>query len=192
MVRLRRTRWKGSLAAAFAGLMLAWPGTVSVLGVVRAEGGEVLHQERLADGDVFTVRWIHSVTKFPISERYLVKEPGRIELIEMEFNQPGPNLPSFPEPPTRWIFEDDKWIVVDYRLELEAVPGRIGMDAADHHLVTRNGETRLQSVDEPGGLVELRVRRKSFLGFMLREGALWARSAGRRRMGREGPTPKRS
>lgn len=160
-----------ALACTLIGLLPAY-----VLEVWDPAKKQVFHQELTGVGDRFTIRWVHSVTKFPVDETYCIEGPGSIVLVEMRFNQPGPNLPSYPEPPTRWTFTGSEWVVTGYDIKFDAVPVRIGMDVADHKLLHGGHQTKLAEVHEPGGFVEVRVSRMALGGFVLRGIDLWMES----------------
>ena len=53
------------LAIALASMIILSQGT-AVLVVSEVESGRIVHAERIEPGDVFTVRWIHSVELEPL------------------------------------------------------------------------------------------------------------------------------
>jgi hypothetical protein len=141
---------------------------------VRVDGSEDLVYQQLARiGDLFDVRWIHSVTLQPVVETYRLEAPGKIPIVKMTFNEFGPNLPAHPEFDQYWVIEDGEFNVLGYDLVFERVPVTIGAVAADHTLVYDGRFTRLKDVYRPGGYVHIGLERKTFGQFLIEEVKIW-------------------
>jgi hypothetical protein len=141
---------------------------------VRTDGSEDLVYQQLAEiGDLFDVRWIHSVTLQPVVETYRLEAPGRIPIVKMTFDEFGPNLPAHPEFNQYWVIEDGEFSVLGYDLVFERVPVTIGAVVADHTLVYDGRFTRLKDVYRPGGYVHIGLARKTFSQFLIEEVEVW-------------------
>lgn len=63
---------------------------------VRESGGtgRVVFLKRVAPGDTFTLSFIHSVEKSPVTDHFLIDDTGRIILYETEFRSLNTGLPA--------------------------------------------------------------------------------------------------
>lgn len=141
---------------------------------VRVDGSEdLVFQQRAKIGDLFDVRWTHSVTLQPVIETYRLEAPGRIPIVKMTFDEFGPNLPAHPEFNQYWVIEDGKYNVLGYDLVFERVPVTIGAVVADHTLVYNGRATVLKEVYRPGGYVHIGLVKKTFSQFLIEEVEIW-------------------
>ncbi|MFZ5968501.1 MAG: DUF1850 domain-containing protein [Bacillota bacterium] len=140
------------------------------------DGAGILYQTMIRPQDKFTVKWIHSVSKQPVIETYIVNEDLSIGIYEMIFNENGPNLPAGPENGTKWEIKDGYFRVYNYSLKFQKVPVRIGQVIADHTLIYKNIELPLKDISRPGGFVTLRVERMSFGKYIIGGVKLWLKT----------------
>ncbi|MFZ5946204.1 MAG: DUF1850 domain-containing protein [Bacillota bacterium] len=141
---------------------------------VRADRTEKLVYQQLANiGDTFDVRWVHSVTLQPVIETYRLEAPDRIPIIQMVFDDNGPNLPAHPEYNQKWIIKDGKFIVTNYDRIFERVPVTIGAVIADHTLVYNGKSTPLKEEFRPGGYVHIGLIKDTPAQYLVKEVQLW-------------------
>ncbi|MDX9871561.1 MAG: DUF1850 domain-containing protein [Clostridia bacterium] len=141
---------------------------------VRADGsGELVCHLPAQTGDTFDIIWTHSVTLQPVIETYLLEKPGQIPLVQMVFDDNGPNLPAHPEQNTKWTMQDGKFIVTGYDLVFERVPVVIGALIANHTLRYNGREISLKDEYRPGGYVHIALVREILPVYIQKEVNLW-------------------
>ncbi len=133
----------------------------------------LLVQWRTEPGDTFTLLWTHSVTHQPVTEVYQINEDLTIGIVEMLFNEHGPNLPSAPEGSTRWEIKDGMFRVYNYDIIFDKLPVRIGQVVADHTFFYQEHTIVLAKLSRPGGFVTVQARRMSAIHYLFEEGRLW-------------------
>jgi len=137
------------------------------------EKSHLLKQWRSNPGDEFSIVWTHSVTHQPINEVYIINDDLTIGIVEMTFNEHGPNLPSAPEGSTRWEIKDGMFRVYNYDTVFEKLPVRIGQVVADHTLYYQKQTIPLRELSRPGGFITIQARRIIIIQFLFEEGRLW-------------------
>ena len=163
---MMKTKIKLYFLVVFLAIVVFFP--VHVLEVIDTEQeNRVLYQSVSKPLDQFSVRWIHSVSKQPVIETYQIHEDLRIGILEMIFNENGPNLPAGPEGGTKWEIKDGYFRVYNYDLVFERVPVRIGQVVADHTLIYREIELPLRDLSRPGGFVYIQVRKVPFIKIII-------------------------
>ncbi|SFR05687.1 DUF1850 domain-containing protein [Desulfoscipio geothermicus] len=125
--------------------------------------GEVLFRKPVKVGTVFTLEYVHSVTKQPVYEDYKIEDKRILSMVEMRYDSFGANLPVGPEKmaeeTTGFIVEDGYYKVLYENRKFAKVPLRVGQVVADHTLVFKDGsKLRLLDVAEGGAFVEFYVR----------------------------------
>ncbi|MFZ5648005.1 MAG: DUF1850 domain-containing protein [Bacillota bacterium] len=154
-------------------LLLASAYPLTVLEVVRGRTGEILYQCPVQVGEEFKLTFIHSVTLRPVEETYRVTSDHKIAIVEMVFDDSGPNLPAYPEGSTRWIIEKNRWRVVGYDTLLEEISLLVAQHVADHTLLVGGRKVSLVKTAGPGQYVRIRAARISLIGFVWRGGSTW-------------------
>lgn len=155
-------------------IISVWP--VYTLEVRADSSDELVFQMPAHPGDIFDVVWTHSVTLQPVIETYRLEKPGQIPLIQMIFDDNGPNLPARPEGNTKWTFQDGKFIVTNYDLVFERVPVVIGAVIADHRLHYNGREISLKEEYRPGGYVHIGLIREILPMYIQKEVKLWLKT----------------
>ncbi|HKL11692.1 MAG TPA: DUF1850 domain-containing protein [Clostridia bacterium] len=79
-------------AIAIASIIILYQYT-EVLVVAEVESNRIVHTERINPGDVFTVKWIHSVELEPWEEQFEVGKDMEIYLEETRFKAFGAGVP---------------------------------------------------------------------------------------------------
>lgn len=152
-------------------ILCLWP--VHVL-EVRIDGtDELVYQQRAKPGETFDVVWTHSVTLQPVIETYRLERPGKIPLVQMIFDDNGPNLPARPEFDQKWTFSGGKFIVTNYDRVFERVPVVIGAVIANHNLIYDGKETQLKDKYRPGGYVHIGLTKYYLPIYLFKEVELW-------------------
>lgn len=141
---------------------------------VRVDGtGQLVYYQKAKPGETFDILWIHSVTLQPVVETYQLEAPGRIPLIQMIFDDNGPNLPARPEFNQKWTIENGKFIVSNYDRIFERVPVTIGAVTANHTLLYNGKEVPLKDRYRPGGYVHIGLVKENYLKYLLKGVEIW-------------------
>ena len=108
-------------------------------------------------GGMFSLTWIHSVSKRPVSETYVIRADGRLCLMELVFDHEGPGMPSYPEGGTTWRIEGAKVVVTGYSSCLDRLD--LGVSPFGHRLQTGAWDMNLVSGIGPDRLVSMAIER---------------------------------
>ena len=87
---------------------------ITVLEVRIQDSNELVYQQLAKLEDTFDVKWKHSVTLQPVIETYKLEGYDKISLIQMVFDDNGPNLPAQPWEEQKWNITDGKFIITNY------------------------------------------------------------------------------
>ncbi|MFD0959888.1 DUF1850 domain-containing protein [Paenibacillus chungangensis] len=93
----RRTKllWAGVIGIALVAILwwLLLPVSAYHLQIVRADSGKVLWSDNVQPGEVFLVRYVHSVELSPVLEFFMVGDDGEIVATESRTRSFGAGLP---------------------------------------------------------------------------------------------------
>jgi hypothetical protein len=155
--------------AVLAVALLFYP--IQALTLRPARGAGWIWVYPIASGAEFQLQWTHTVTRRPIIETYRVQPDRQLALVQMIFDQYGPNLPAGPEGGTTWRIERDRWVVTGYQVELAALG--FGVGPYGHELQV--GSRRLDLLRAAGSdrLLKLSVERQPLLLIILTEVWQW-------------------
>jgi len=159
-------------AAALAALLTVCTGwlQVSVLTVTESRTGRVVLREPVSAGDVLEIRYIHSIHRTPVEERYHIDGEGQIVLDSVRYKSYGVGMLSELEPGETFRLEDGAMIVANLNRAIGSIPLRIGQVIADHHLLLHGMDVPLARISHPGAFIVIAVRTASVLS--CRKGAL--------------------
>lgn len=146
---------------------------ITVLEVRIQDSNELVYQQLAKLEDTFDVKWRHSVTLQPVIETYKLEGYDKISLIQMVFDDNGPNLPAQPWEEQKWNITDGKFIITNYNQYFSRVPVTIGAIIADHTLIYNGKETPLRDVYRPGGFVYISVTKNNVYQLVIKEVGLW-------------------
>ncbi|MGE5673549.1 MAG: DUF1850 domain-containing protein [Mycobacterium leprae] len=144
---------------------------VQALAVSPARGWGLLWAVPVSAGARFQLNWIHTVTRRPITETYEIELDGRLHLVEMVFDQYGPNLPAGPEEGTTWRIERDRWVVTGYSLRTTTL--NLGVGPFGHALEVAGHRWDMLAGAGADRLVRLEVKRVPIGLILLAEGYQW-------------------
>lgn len=133
----------------------------------------VIYQTAVGGENELVLRWKHSVTKQYVTEKFRINGDRGFDVVEMIFNEYGPNLPKGPEMGTKWEIKDGYFRVYNYNLSFDELPVRIGQVVAEHFIDFRGKEIPLNIVDEPGGYVIVRVENVILFDFIEKGAKIW-------------------
>ncbi|SET07385.1 protein of unknown function [Natronincola peptidivorans] len=153
-------------------LLLLYPVT-SIYIVDGISEGSLLYQTLAKEQDRFSIHWIHSVSKQPVIETYIINDDLTIGIYEMIFNEPGPNLPSGPEGGTKWEIKNGTFRVYNYSIIFDEVPVRIGEVIANHTFIYKENEVELKNISRPGGFVTIGAGKIPLIEYLYKEVKLW-------------------
>lgn len=141
--------------------------------VEKEEESQLLYHTLVRPGEIFSVKWIHSISKQPVTETYKIRKDLRIQIYEMIFNHHSPNLPSFPVEGTKWEIKNGTYRVYNYNRSYKELLVRIGIVIANHTLYIKNDIIPLKELYKPGGLVKFRIDKIPFIKYLREEVIIW-------------------
>jgi hypothetical protein len=152
---------------------------ISVMRIYDADSGQddlpAIYQVAVGGEKDLVLRWKHSVTKQFVIEKFRINKNNGLDVVEMIFNEHGPNLPNGPEFGTKWEVKDGYFRVYNYDLSFSELPVRIGQVVAQHFIDFKGREIPLNIIDEPGGYVIIRIQNVSLIDFLEKGAEIWLR-----------------
>ena len=127
---------------------------------------EYLSEWKVKDGKTFTIEYIHSVEKSPVTEKYRVKK-DKIILLETTFKSFGAGLPAT----TIYKFEliEDGFRIYDINKEHETVIYRTGDVIADHELQINGKVYKFLDFSKGRTGVEFSIKKTNYLNYLIRK-----------------------
>lgn len=150
---------------------------VTALTVRQAGGWFPVRAVPVSPGTEFRVTWIHTVSKRPVSETFLIDGESQLCLKEMVFDHMGPGLPSYSEDGTAWTLKDGKAMVTGYRRCLDRL--NLGVSPLGHRLEVGDSNWDLVAGIGPDRLILVSVERTPMLLIVLAEVSRWRHSPSR-------------
>lgn len=142
------------LAVLVAAVLFVWPSYPCL--VVEDAAGKTLFKNRVSEGCHFTIRFIHSVARSPVEEKFEIIGPGEFRLRETVYSDFGAGMPEQTSGQTM-TFEDGKIRLSGYDVAFSDLRLRVG-HVADHTIIMDDGGTfRLIEALRPGAEVRLAV-----------------------------------
>ena len=139
------------------------------------ETGEILFRTEAKDGEEFSVSYIHSVNKSPVTEYYQIQDTD-IYLTAMRFRAFGAGIPEQPEEGQTMRIEGEDMVIEGYLRPIHNLCYFVGY-TAEHTLHWRDEAIRLDELTEPGEPVLFSVTDSPRLMIMLKEvSAAWSRT----------------
>ncbi|MBS3778922.1 MAG: DUF1850 domain-containing protein [Desulfovermiculus sp.] len=122
--------------------------------LIHGQSGEIAWSRPIADGEEFSIRYIHSVDKLPVYEFYINRQ-GYLVLTGIKVIDFGAGLDYTGEGDLRM---EGKWTYIDnLNREIDSLPLRVG-SIADHTLIYRNKEFHLRDYFPAFTLVRMEIR----------------------------------
>jgi hypothetical protein len=158
--RVLRRLGRGLGVAVLAALLTVCSGwqRAPVLTVTESRTGRVVLSEPVSAGDVLKIRYIHSIHRTPVEERYHIDRRGRIVLDSVRYESYGVGMLSELEPGETFHWEDGAMVVANLNRVIGSIPLRIGQVIADHHLLLHGMDVPLAKISHPGAFVVIAVR----------------------------------
>lgn len=137
-----------SMVIILAGLLLAaaygLAAPVYTLDIVDFDNGEVILSVPLHKGEVFSIRYMHSVDVSPVVEVFSLNSEGSIQLEETYFKMFGAGMGHWEGHGT--LTKDGSWTKIkDIKRPLDPFILRIGQPGVDHTLVYRDQKINLSN-----------------------------------------------
>lgn len=133
----------------------------SYLVLANGHTGVVLLRQRAAQGDKFSISYIHSVNKSPVAEIYQIRD-GEIVLIALEFETFGAGMPGELEPGQSLIRLPGGGMRIEgFDRVIGELRYMIGHDA-DIAFSFEGRQTALGSLDAPGQPVRIAFEERGF------------------------------
>ena len=127
------------------------------------DSGDIVFNKVIGSSSAVALRYIHSVTKQPVTEIFRVRNNNLLALEEMRYDSFGANLPVGPETTqtetTQFNVKEGYYQILYADRIFESVPLRVGRVIADHTLRFEDGASiHLLDHVQGGEYVEFCVR----------------------------------
>jgi len=119
---------------------------------------EVVLKLRVYLGDKFTISYIHSYNKTPISETFLIGKNCKIVLKETEYKWQAAGLQDTCPMRGVWGYKNGNIYISEINEKLDNIPLRVGI-IADHRLTYRNKTIPFLFFAKGGELISIEVKR---------------------------------
>lgn len=119
---------------------------------------EAVLKLRVYPGDEFTISYIHSYNKTPVSETFLIDKDCKIVLKETEYEWQAVGLQDTYPIRGVWGYKDGNIYISEINKKLNNIPLRVGM-IADHKLIYKNKIIPFLSFAKGGELINIKVKR---------------------------------
>lgn len=126
--------------------------------VIEEKTGKVLFYTDISNGDVFSVKYIHSVNKSPIEDVFEIEQNDGIKLIKTVFHSFGAGVPCELEPGQILISKEDRMEITNINKHIDRYLLKVGT-VANHTLCIQGREFLLDHLAAPKQTIRLEVRR---------------------------------
>lgn len=140
---------------------LLWP-LFPVLTVTSNETGETLWQQSVSEGDLFTIRYTHSVARTDVDEVIRIGN-GELIIDSTVYESFGAGLPADIHGEETIKLEDGKVIINNIDIPQQNINVYIGQVVANHRLVIGKDVLPLKHLSPPGTSVRFSVLKESIL-----------------------------
>ena len=142
------------LAASLYALLSGKTQRIVLLG---ERSGEPLLTAEAPDGTEFSISYIHSVNKSPVTEYFRVEE-GKIFLLAMRYESFGAGMPTEIDPDQSFSLEEGYMLITGYHRHMPEL--RLFISRTEGHVFEIGGKvTALSSLEKPGEAISIRVVR---------------------------------
>lgn len=119
---------------------------------------EPMMQLRVYAGDKFTISYIHSYNKTPVSETFLIGKDCKIVLKETEYKWQAVGLQDTCPIRGVWGYKDGNIYISEINEKLDNIPLRVGI-IADHRLTYKNKIIPFLSFAKSGESINIKIMR---------------------------------
>ena len=138
---------------------------VNVLQIINYQSDKIIWEQKVKDGDDFSIKYLHSVAKTPVIEFFEIKD-GKILLTGTEYQSYGAGLPTSAEQGD-YIVADDKFIIKNIDQKLPQIMLRVS-DYAQHEFIYNEKNYKLYENVKTETLLQIKTEKFSYLRFILR------------------------
>jgi len=138
---------------------------VNVLQIINYQSDKIIWEQKVQNGDDFSIKYLHSVAKTPVIEFFEIKD-GKILLTGTEYQSYGAGLPTSAEQGD-YIVADDKFIIKNIDQKLPQIMLRVS-DYAQHEFIYNEKNYKLYENVKTETLLQIKTEKFSYLRFILR------------------------
>ncbi len=142
-------------------LILAWP-IFPILTIKSNETHNVLWSKRVTEGDLFTIRYKHSVARTDVDEVIRVGE-GELIIDSSIYESFGAGLPSEVYGEQVIKRENGKVVLSNINTPMPHIDLFIGQIVANHQLLFDGESIPLNNLSKPGSSIRFSVKKESLL-----------------------------
>ena len=118
------------------------------------------------EGDIFTIRFMHSVQRTPVDETFSIGSNLEMLLEETVYSSYGAGLPSEMNDNQEFLFKNGKFIIRNFDLQFNEIPMFVGEVVANHTIIYDGKEFPLVSYNMAGKSVKIRLNKYSPISYM--------------------------
>lgn len=126
--------------------------------IVEEKTGRILFYTYVFPGDIFSVKYVHSVNKSPIEDVFEIERNYGIKLTKTIFYSFGAGVPCEPEPGQVFIQKEDRLEIINMNRHIDNYLLKVGT-VADHTLCINGREYRLDQLAAPRQTIRFKVQR---------------------------------
>jgi hypothetical protein len=138
---------------------------VNTLQIIDYQTTEIIWEQKVKDGEDFSIRYLHSVAQTPVIEFFKIKD-GKILLTGTEYQSYGAGLPTSADQGD-YIVADDKFIIKNIEQQLPEILLRVS-DYAQHEFIYNEKSYKLYKSVKTETLLQIKTEKFSYLRFILR------------------------
>lgn len=120
--------------------------------------GKILFYTDVSPGDVFSVKYEHSVNKSPVEDVFEIEQDDGIKLTKTVFHSFGAGVPCEAEPGQVFIQKEDRLEIANINKHIDKYLLKVGT-IAGHTLCIQGREIRLDHLAAPQQTLRFEVRR---------------------------------
>src|SRR6056297_4039929 len=129
---------------------------VNVLQIINYQSDKIIWEQKVKDGDDFSIKYLHSVAKTPVIEFFEIKD-GKILLTGTEYQSYGAGLPTSDEQGD-YIVDNDKFIIKNIDQKLPEIMLRVS-DYAQHKFIYNDKTYKLYESVKTETLLQIKTEK---------------------------------
>ncbi|MFN2340405.1 MAG: DUF1850 domain-containing protein [Halanaerobium sp.] len=143
---------------------------VRTLQLIDYNSEQIIWEEKIDNGDDFSIKYQHSVARTPVIEFFEIKD-GKILLTGTEYQSYGAGLPTSAAAGD-YILENDKFIIKNINQFLPEIMLRVS-DYAEHEFSFKQQNYKLYKIVGNETLLQIQTEKISYFRFILKEVSKW-------------------
>jgi len=153
--------WNSSIEIIFIMLLLINLPIQTMLTIKDGETGKIVFNIPIQVGGQFSIRYIHSIHKTPVTEFYSINKDLNIVVDKVIFKTYGVGMQSDIEAGEKFKIENGNYVLNHLNRVLPYFDQRIGQVIANHQLTIGNNTIPLSKISKSGNWIRFQVKKES-------------------------------